>query len=536
MSNFSAFPFSTTAAGAVDRTLATRLSDVFNVKDFGAVGNGIANDQPAIQAAVNSATGPGNAVVFFPPGIYQVNSRITMPLFSKIILKGCGADVASGGGSILQANFNDYILAVQPVANGRSLIALLGLGFHNSDATVPSSVIPSWAPVGPGNGGGCVYSPTGIAPFIANCDFKVNKGICLYIYAQNNWISNCTFKGEFTTGSDAYDSYGIICTSGLISNCIFRNLGFGINYGGNPGLATLDAIIVEQCGYGISLGWFPIPWYDDNNDVALPAGFNWSCGNSYANNIIMRSCSIKFFGGNLGRSIVQNINIVSDGAIGIPSVGLDAAVDNIYRNINISGLFTVAAIQLVNSTGGNTFENVSATCSGGGGVPISGITWSPGYGRSANVFRNCSGFTFAQPLHDLPIDGARPLTVLVTDSIDPAWTGSASNAGKPLGHVLATNAGSAAGESTLHFPAGLPAYITYGVMVANASNPTSIPNGTIILSGESPTGNVFLTKAVGGAAAFTSPIASGDQIVFAVGGGTNSVLALWNGFYWQMVG
>jgi len=61
-----------TGAAAVARTLANRFADVVNVKDFGAVGDGVADDTAAIQAAINK-----NATVFFPKGTYNVTSNIT---------------------------------------------------------------------------------------------------------------------------------------------------------------------------------------------------------------------------------------------------------------------------------------------------------------------------------------------------------------------------------------------------------------------------------------------------------------------------
>ena len=40
--------FTQVGTGAVPRTIASKLSDVVSVKDFGAIGNGIANDTAAI--------------------------------------------------------------------------------------------------------------------------------------------------------------------------------------------------------------------------------------------------------------------------------------------------------------------------------------------------------------------------------------------------------------------------------------------------------------------------------------------------------
>ncbi len=45
-----------------------------NVKDFGATGNGVTNDRPAIQAAIDSlyTNSIGGGTVYFPPGVYKV--------------------------------------------------------------------------------------------------------------------------------------------------------------------------------------------------------------------------------------------------------------------------------------------------------------------------------------------------------------------------------------------------------------------------------------------------------------------------------
>ena len=55
------------------RSLANRFADVVNVKDFGAVGDGVTNDTAAIQAAINS----GAKSIFIPKGKYICNSKIT---------------------------------------------------------------------------------------------------------------------------------------------------------------------------------------------------------------------------------------------------------------------------------------------------------------------------------------------------------------------------------------------------------------------------------------------------------------------------
>jgi hypothetical protein len=57
-------------AAAVARTLANRFEDIINVKDFGAVGDNIANDTVAIQNAITYATSVGSSV-YFPKGTFS---------------------------------------------------------------------------------------------------------------------------------------------------------------------------------------------------------------------------------------------------------------------------------------------------------------------------------------------------------------------------------------------------------------------------------------------------------------------------------
>lgn len=53
-----------------------KLNDIVSVKDFGAVGDGVADDTAAIQAAINSTAGP--IAVYLPTGVYKVTSTITI--------------------------------------------------------------------------------------------------------------------------------------------------------------------------------------------------------------------------------------------------------------------------------------------------------------------------------------------------------------------------------------------------------------------------------------------------------------------------
>lgn len=48
----------------------------FNVRDYGAVGNGVADDASAIQAAINAANTAGGGTVVIPAGLYKIMSEL----------------------------------------------------------------------------------------------------------------------------------------------------------------------------------------------------------------------------------------------------------------------------------------------------------------------------------------------------------------------------------------------------------------------------------------------------------------------------
>ena len=68
--------FTQAGTGAVQRTIESKLQDALSVKDFGAVGDEVADDTAAIQAAFDRAVQTGKAV-YFPAGKYLV-SQITV--------------------------------------------------------------------------------------------------------------------------------------------------------------------------------------------------------------------------------------------------------------------------------------------------------------------------------------------------------------------------------------------------------------------------------------------------------------------------
>jgi hypothetical protein len=99
MNNAPVTAISTTAA----RPLADRFRDAVNVKDFGAVGDGVADDTAALQAAINAATG----LVYIPKGVYLTSQELNVDKEGiSVVGDGCGDKLFTGNGmaSVIKAS------------------------------------------------------------------------------------------------------------------------------------------------------------------------------------------------------------------------------------------------------------------------------------------------------------------------------------------------------------------------------------------------------------------------------------------------
>jgi hypothetical protein len=110
---FTALGFPATGA-PTNRTMPNRLSDVFNVKDYGAVGDGVTDDTTAIRAALTAmwTTSPSGrgGTVFFPPGGYNVYGN-------QIDISNSGASTSNTNGRIVGSG-RDATSIVGNIPNG----------------------------------------------------------------------------------------------------------------------------------------------------------------------------------------------------------------------------------------------------------------------------------------------------------------------------------------------------------------------------------------------------------------------------------
>ncbi len=194
MGQFSAFPIANSqnikATGAsTARALADRFIESRNVRDFGALGNGSADDTAAIQAAIDhlGSSALNRGEIFFPPGTYNMGSAATFNTAGEMSIRFRGV----GKLSTLSGSFNGYLLR-RDVDNGpwSGGIVVEDLSFANGHAT-----------------GGCLRLGDAVGAAVRGCTFSGYR--CLNATSANGNINQsftvdaCQFSSNSITGAIA---------------------------------------------------------------------------------------------------------------------------------------------------------------------------------------------------------------------------------------------------------------------------------------------------------------------------------------------
>jgi hypothetical protein len=214
---------------------------VFNVRSYGAVGDGVADDAAAIQAAVSAAGISGGGGVYFPKGVYGIKTRIDLN-YDNIALRGStygevtirdthatglGFIIRSAGDTNASARSNLSIENLILDGNGRSDVCLT---LHN-----PNHAIVRRCKIG-----NC--RPT--SDWAMNIDSLDSPSF--NIKAYDILVEDC----EFHEAGAANDLVAI--TKGrkaVFRGCIFRDVHPGANSYLSISDGTFDDISVEYCRF-----------------------------------------------------------------------------------------------------------------------------------------------------------------------------------------------------------------------------------------------------------------------------------------------
>ena len=118
--------FVNSQSGATARTVQSKLRDAIHVKDFGAIGDGVADDRAAIQNAINAAAATQTGIVELDAATYAIGASLTMPSCVSLIGQGGGQYPASA--FITSPNFTGLaktrIVALSGFAANTPMISL----------------------------------------------------------------------------------------------------------------------------------------------------------------------------------------------------------------------------------------------------------------------------------------------------------------------------------------------------------------------------------------------------------------------------
>lgn len=200
--------------GAVARTARAKMRDVVSVKDFGAVGDGVADDTAAIQAAINAAS-----AVYVPAGTYIVN---VVTLDANTELHG------DGSSSIIKqsasfAGGSQGSLYVNSGAAGSQVSNIVIRDLRIEGTNIAAPVFSEFKHLVSLNGVKNVL--------VANVEFVGFQGDGLYIgsgniggqerHNYNVTVRNCTFDG---VNAENRNGVSIIdCDNATIEDCYFVN-------------------------------------------------------------------------------------------------------------------------------------------------------------------------------------------------------------------------------------------------------------------------------------------------------------------------
>lgn len=239
--------FTQAGTGAVERTVDARLKDVVNVKDFGAVGDGITDDTLAInRAAKYVARVLGGGTVYYPAGTYKITRAIRLDDYD--------IETFTYSGNVRRN--------VCHIGAGRDATIIKASGFWTSIFTsFPEPFLASNAAVpalkSPGEPGAdeFVFLADGIVidGFTLDCDYNVNvDGGAAYgsNYASwgGTWPNGSTGASTWAADNYQYPIYAYNVRGLLVQNCRIKNSWFnGIEIYRCHDI-QIDGNIIQNCG------------------------------------------------------------------------------------------------------------------------------------------------------------------------------------------------------------------------------------------------------------------------------------------------
>jgi len=401
--------FALSSAGAVSRTVQSKLTDFISVKDFGAVGDGVTDDTASIQAAIDAAfkkpnysdynevnevyreNGSYSNIVIFPEGTYVVSDTILLKNCVRIVGEGsantkilpASSFSSSKTRTLYLPGGNESISFIfdsrQDVASQWSwAIDIIGIGIANTN--------------GVANLGGINLTNTH-KWLIENCSFS-NMSYGIYLYgswlgtARRNTTHSCNIVGIYLNFIDG--SVDTAIGSDQECNGIILEDNY-IQYGNKQGYrfdrcngVIIQGGAIERCGTDAL--------YSDGNNkgIQINSYFEGNC------RILDSSDSLYDPGASISDYYDINMGNNTDYMVTINSIFYEA--HNRLISIGTGKNFHIKAFNFLNTVNAKAIvEMKSADVKD---INIESVAYDPNTTPTESIILNNSGdkYVFATPL------------------------------------------------------------------------------------------------------------------------------------------
>lgn len=237
--DFNVIATGTSAATTLSLGLATMGKVIFNVRAYGATGNGVSDDSTAItQCLVAAAAAGDGTLVYFPAGTYRINSGLT--LFAGLSVLGFGATIDNRHATAAAITVADDTTFDRFIAGLRFTNGANGSGPY-LDNVGNISVVRCGFVSSTGENVWIKVSGASTHTSISQCSFETSSaavagtgGIQIASTAGNVWITESTFKYN-----NANKTQSVVSTSaGATSNVYIGACFFDVSILGTVAITT----------------------------------------------------------------------------------------------------------------------------------------------------------------------------------------------------------------------------------------------------------------------------------------------------------
>lgn len=324
-------PYLAAGFGAITTNVRDKLRETVSVKDFGVVGDGVADDTTAFQNAINAAIDANNKTLHIPSGnTYKITGTLIITQGVMLVAEGSQGSAQDYGTTIIHYSNSDlFVWNGNGIANKgtggglKNVLLLKASGYAGGNAIKLLATDDNHRP------GEMIFD-----------------NVLIYGISSAQWDRGLLIDGSACTTSGSKGVRSVNLRKFRVSSCQIANEYISINQGVH--IAT-HHVQVDQ---GAGTGACGITITGDSDNLLLSGiicNGNLIINGSSATNVILS--------GNISTLDVNNTLV--QGFAGIRSTGITNASINFRVSSNIADAFLgIKTATTANVTGDNTFYRV----------------------------------------------------------------------------------------------------------------------------------------------------------------------------------